>query len=223
MQKLPRRIEWREGMSTVELALIFPVVLMTVLLLVGILYYFARGAYLQAVVDDALKKSVAIVSHPEANFETGALNSEQLDREFLFAKTIGVFSNPMKNKSALTRQKLDAYLSQRLNAYTSILNPKSDLVIQVTVKQFVLFKKIRIEIYDKEDTAFSKFYTYFAQKSPPPMASGEIMISDAPEMIRNVDYASDSLGETAVIKSLSATLEKVRVVIMNFIENPTGE
>lgn len=211
------------GMSTVEMTMVFPVVLMLVLVLMGLLYYFARGAYLQAVVDDALKHSAAIVSQPTVDFESGTLSAEALHQSFLFAKTIAVFSSPLDNPEDQTREKLDAYVTQKLGFYQSVLNPKANLRVEVTSKQFVFFKKVRVEIFDEDDTLFSDFYGYFSQKSPPAIAAGETMIRDTPEMIRTVDYASEFAAKLKTVKNLSVQLEKARAVIMNFIENPTGE
>lgn len=213
----------RSGMSTVEMAMVFPVVLMLILVLMGLLYYFARGAYLQAVVDDALKHSATIVTQPTGQFESGELSAESLHQTFLFAKTMTALTSPLTSSNDLSRIKLDAYVTQKLGLYKSVLNPKANLSVVVTLKQFVFFKKVRIEIFDHEDTIFSIFYSYFGQKSPPPIAAGETMISDTPEMIRTVDYASEFAVKLKVVKTLSAELEKARVVMMNFIENPTGD
>jgi len=210
-------------MSTVELAMVFPVILMLILVLVGLLYYAARSAYLQAVVDDTLKHSATIIAQPMANFESGTLSAEALHKTFLFAKTIAVFSSPFDNAMDQPRIKLDAYIAKKLGFYKSSLNPKANLNVVITSKQLVFFKRVRIEIFDREDTLFSNFYQYFTRRSPPPVAAGEIMISDTPEMIRTVDYASEFAAKLKVVKTLSAQLEKARVVIMNFIENPTGE
>jgi hypothetical protein len=213
----------RSGLSTVEMAMVFPVVLMLILVLMGLLYFFARGAYLQAIVDDALKHSATIVAQPTGQFESGALSAESLHQSFLFAKTMVALTSPLNNPNDLTRIKLDAYVTQKLEFYKSALNPKANLSVVVTSKQFVFFKKVRIEIFDCEDSAFSKIYVYFSQQGPPPIAAGEIMIGDTPEMIRTVDYASEFAVKLKVVKTLSAQLEKARVVIMNFIENPTGD
>lgn len=210
------------GVSTVELALIFPVVLMMVMIMIALLYHFARASYLQTVVDDVLKHASAMSMSPNSTFGTGFVGTDDFQDTFLFEKTCQFFSNPILSENHQMSSALKAYLRNHLNEYQKTLDPLSENEVSITVEQFLLFKKVRIEIYGEDKSIFNRAFAFFLQKSPPPLAQGEIMLSDTPEMIRNLDFACSFIEETDEAKGMAEQLSKIKELILEFIRNPLG-
>jgi hypothetical protein len=210
------------GMVTVETAVVFPLLFALCLILIGLLFFFCRWLMLQSIVDDALKRAALASVHPASDFRTGALTTADLQCEFLFSKALTFFSDPF-SKHAELRQKLDAELATALKGYRQTVHRSGEVEVHIQTEQCFIFKRLRIELYDSRQNAFSNFYTYFGTVEPRPLATGEVLLKDTPEMIRTVDLASDLIDDTPVIQTYKNALGKVRETLLNFVEHPGGE
>ena len=218
--KIRRQIKWNtlvkegNGSFTVELALIFPVIIAGIVATLYILILLYQFAYLQT-----LANKVAYFAAAEYD----KLSLQILEERGTSAKGVsslywqlGIFDDT-KGKEAI----IESYVMEKLYR-PQLLKPQTQKV-ESSVYNYILYKKLRVRIIN--DYQLPVLYVnnlLRIKNSFSIVAEGEAVIKDNAEFLRNTDYIielMDSFEVTSKIKdSYKKTLESWRKSVSEVLE-----
>ncbi len=190
-----------QGSMTIELAIIFPVIiyaLITVFYLLLVLYQYAA---IQALVDrTAMNSGLAWaklngVGDPEGLLHEGEISINEV-KDSLYWR-LGIFDNGDAKAELITQ-----YLQEELENY-QLLTPKEG-VVNVKLNNYLLYQKITIQVKLRYQSPFPFINLMMGKKEADYqlIVRSEARVKDSSEMIRNIDLASDLLEEFEVTANL---------------------
>lgn len=198
-----KRITQETGSMTLELAIIFPMIICLLIVLIYSLLLYYQQAITRATVDQTVNQVSFIwgrLQEGEANtrlLQQGALLNT---REDLYWQ-MGVFDHKAEKKDLI-----EDYLKKELKK-KELLTPKST-DIEVSFHNYFIFQRIKITATLTYDPPFP-FIKYFLNGKL--QVSASALVKEPSEIIRNVDYAGDLLEEFQTTQKLKTEfLEKMK-------------
>ncbi|GAB6088025.1 TadE/TadG family type IV pilus assembly protein [Alkaliphilus crotonatoxidans] len=209
----------RRGSMTIELAIIFPVMiyaLITVFYILLILYEYAAVQSLadRTAMNGGLTWSrLGQSAESKSLLESGEVTLRQLKTPLYWR--LGIFSNNKTKKDIIKE-----YLQEELKEHR-LLTPK-EAVIDVDYKNYLFYQKLIIDIHIKYQPPFPFINQIMGSKGHQLTVRSEARVKDAPEIIRNIDFAGDLLEEFEVTSNLKEkyfdSIREVRDKVQNFFK-----
>lgn len=213
----------REGSFTVELALVFPIVMLGIVATIYILLFLYQYVFLQALVNKTASRgateygSILLAADVEENYlllEKGREEIEEGSGGLYWQLT--VFDNTDYRK-----QVLEGYIRQGLSTRQLLMPLKEN--IDVKLYDYIVYKKLRVRIVSEYQlpvlyvNRLLKIGNSFAIT-----AEAEAVLKDSADLIRNTDYIynlMDSFEGTSSIKnSYLKTIETWRRGLEDFFK-----
>ncbi|HAN10656.1 MAG TPA: hypothetical protein DCP90_08615 [Clostridiales bacterium] len=126
-----------KGSVTVELAIIFPIMIYILFLLIYIIILMYQEAYAKNVCDDAINKAGNWWTNTYKDYETGKVSIDNISHENVYANLYDMNEN---SKIQLVKE----YIYNRLNSNTILKPSKFDMGkdINIKVANFIIYKKL---------------------------------------------------------------------------------
>ncbi|HOQ01203.1 MAG TPA: pilus assembly protein [Acetivibrio clariflavus] len=207
----------KRGSTTVEAALIFPIVFLSIITLVYITIFLYEQAYLKSLADRAVERGAAIWKNPESDMYISLVKLEHFKDNDLYWK---VFDYKEESK----KKKVENYIGNSLKQYSIFQsgdkkNPKNNVDIQfdVEVKNYLVYKKLTVTVKKNIKLPVGNILNIFGLENTVSIqAKSEALINDPAEFIRNTDFAIDLVKR---IDNLTGNnLEKIIDKINNFLD-----
>lgn len=212
------------GSFTVELALIFPVVIFGIVVTLYVLLILYQYAFLQALANKAAFRAAAeygsfsvVGNHHEKNQQILEVGSETaiVAGQSLYWQ-LGIFDN-----TEVKKQLIEVFIKERINNY-QLLKPQEEM-LNVKIYDYIIYKKLRVQIISEYKLPVVTINNIFGFKNTITLrVEGEAVIKDCPELIRNADFLlnlMDRIDGTADIKeSYFKMLETWRNNISNVLK-----
>ncbi len=191
----------RRGSFTVELALVFPVVMIGIVATLYIILLLYQYAFLQALANRTAYRAAAeyaaigSIGGMEEDFKL--LNGERgaVVNKGLYWQ-LGIFDDN-EGKERI----IEAYAKEGFKGYQPLKLHNSS--VEASVSNYILYKNLKIRIV--AEYRLPVFYVNNAlglKSSFQIIAEGEAMIKDNAEIIRNTDYLIELMDRTEVTSSL---------------------
>ena len=171
-----------QGSFTVEAALIFPVILLTVFALIymGLLLY--EKAYIKSVAHRAADRGAAVWDNPAKDVMIGSVTKAELNMGGLYWQ---IWDTDVEEK----KQKIVGYVDKQLQLY-SILN--GDHEINVQVNNYVGYKTLVVNIKNEYKIPIARLLKPFGIEEYYTIhGRGKTGIHDPVELMRNIDFIGD--------------------------------
>lgn len=181
-----RFLNWRSdrGSFTVEAALVFSAVFLCILVLIYMCLLMYQQVYIQALADRAVQRGAAVWNNPEKDIEMGRVRKSDLSAGGLYWRFIDA-----KEEEKLDR--LEKYIEDRLSTY-GILNNVNQNPIHVKMKNYVLYKKLEVNIENKYKIPIGNLLKVFGLEEYFVVnVNAQAVISEPVEFIRNTDFILD--------------------------------
>ncbi len=213
-----QQITWKNrGSMTVELALIFPFIIVTILVAIHILIILYQYATLQSLVnhtgEEAAKVWGKIQSHQDITqlMKTGQVELKDLKTPLYWRLTL-------LDNTTIKEKKVEDYLKTRLKE-KSILGLKESKV-SVQYKDYIIHKEITVEVsvkykipipFVREVIDFKDGYTA--------KVTSKSRVKDSAELIRNVDFVLDTMNDFEITKNLKTQYNELLVLVKEKISD----
>ncbi len=177
-----RTKKYQKGSFTVEAALIFPIILLTLFALIYMAILLYEKAYITSVAHRAADRGSATWHNPAKDIMLGSVTKKELNAS-------GLYCQIWATDEDYKKQKIIQYTDKRVRLY-SILNGQHD--ISVKVNNHIVYKTLVVEIKSAykipianllKPFGIDAYYTSYAK--------GKAGIRDPVELIRNVDFIGD--------------------------------
>lgn len=194
----------REGSFTVELALVFPVVMLGIAATIYILLLLYQFVFIQALANKAAFRGAAEYGNllATASLEESYLLLEQ-GRKESGDSGILYWQLPMAGNSALKEEILESYLRESLKT-KQLLRPLEETV-EVRLKDYIVYKRLEVKIVSEYQLPVL-FVNKLLMMGDSFTVEAEAVASliDPPGLIRSTDYMyelMDSFEATSSIKN----------------------
>jgi hypothetical protein len=178
-----------KGSSIVEAAIIFPLIFLVIMAVIYISIIFYQRTYIRAAADLGAKRAASVFDNQRKDFATGAVKITDLGAGGLY-QGIYDFNEDEKIRKA----------EETIKSWTSGLSiiKSVEETVKVEPVNYIIYKKIRVDIEEKYHIPFGKFLSIFGMSEYFTIkASSEETVNSQAEFIRNVDFLIEVENELA--------------------------
>lgn len=190
----------QRGSMTIELAIIFPLVIMVMLVMIYIVLLYYQYTAIHALSNQAIMNSGLSLGklkngkNTEALIDEGKFNSSEINSPLYWR--IALWDNQQSQKEAI-----EGYMLNKLGKY-QILSPK-EVKIEVEIKNYLLYQKIILVVKARYEPPVPFISTILADSEGFHIRTrSETIVKDPTEVIRNIDFAEDLLSEYEITSDL---------------------
>jgi len=211
-------LKTKKGSTTVEAALIFPVIFLSIITLIYVSIFLYEKAYVKSLADRAAERGAAIWKNPESDMYISLVKLEHFKDNDPYWKLYD-------SKEKLKKKKIESYIGNSLNKY-SILQSRdkdapmntTDIEYNVEVKNYIVYKKLSVTVKKNFKLPIGNMLSIFGiENTVVIQAKSEALINDPADFIRNTDFAID-MGKR--IDGLTGNnIGKIRDKANSFLEN----
>jgi len=194
--ELKRKITQDTGSMTIELAIIFPMIICVMIVIFYSLMLYYQQVVTRSVVDETLNQVSLIWGRlREGESAQGLLQQGELSgtKEAIYWQ-MGVFDHKQEKK-----QLIEAHVREQLEK-SQLLTPKST-VVEISFSNYFIFQRVGITAALTYDPPFP-FIDYFIAGRL--RVTSTSLVKEQTEIIRNVDFAGDLLEEFQTTQKLKA-------------------
>lgn len=210
-----KKIENENGSYSIETAIIMTVVFTVIMFLIFMSYVMYEQVRINAIAQDAAERGAVIYAMKNKEMITGRINSDVFNDQNPYWRVFDVGSNVATNgRNGNERiNKIWNYVNLKLNAYKLDNNAYPGDAVEVSVKNYFLYKRVCVKIKVNYKVPFGGILGAFIQNPYPIEAYAEATVSEPSEFIRTVDIGSDLINGFG-----GETVEKYKGVIQRAID-----
>lgn len=172
----------QKGSSTVEAAIIFPVILLSIAAVMYICILLYQKAYIQSVVDMTVERGCATWNNPEKDTAIGSIDKMHLKSGGLYWRLF----DPKKPEKART---LKRYIQDKISAFNLL---GSSNKVDISIEDHVLYKKLIVRVDSEYRIPAGKALGIFGlNEYYKTSAESEGVVNEPVEFIRNTDFILD--------------------------------
>lgn len=223
MKKIYKRLSNNTGSMTVEASLIFPIILLTIVVVIYICILLYQHAYLKAVSNHVAQRGAACWSN--------------ISKMKINAKSFRLETGELKDSKELLKE--DLYLSnkeekiKRIKKYTIYKLKKNNILeseiskldvnceqnikdkIDIWIKDYIIYKELNVVIEDSYKIPLGESLKVFGLDDKYNIrVQAKSVIYRPTEFIRNVDFIGDTLKEYEVpskyIEEFKKTIDEIK-------------
>lgn len=214
-----RKLKNQNGLLTVELAILTPVIIF----IIFFIFHFGYALYYQTAVQGAshhvLQRIAAVWSNNDRDLETGALivvgNSDRRDN----IAFLDLYSDLFRTGSEDRLKAYKNYLNQKL-VEIPFADANAKYQVDLKMKDFVVYKSLIMIVTYETPTPFSPLMYMFGNDGNVKFTfEQEAVIEDPAEMIRNVEYAKELINKIELINNFLKEASDFKDTIIQFIDD----
>lgn len=180
------------GSTTIEAALIFPLIFLSIIALIYVSIFLYEQAYIKSLADRAAERGAAIWKNPKSDMTISLVKLEHFKENDPYWK---IYDSQKK----LKEEKIEQYLRASLKEY-SILQSRdkkapmntTDIEFSAKLKNYIVYKKLVVTIEKKFKLPIGDALTVFGiDNTVVIQAKTEALINEPAEFVRNTDFAID--------------------------------
>ncbi|AEV68358.1 TadE/TadG family type IV pilus assembly protein [Acetivibrio clariflavus] len=207
----------KKGSTTVEAALIIPIIFLSIITLIYVSIFLYEQAYIKSLADRAAERGAAIWKNPESDMYISLVKLEHFKDNDPYWKVIDY-----KEKSK--KEKVENYIKNSLKQYSILQSGDkkvpmntTDIQFDVEVKNYLVYKKLTVTVKKNFKLPIGNILSIFGIGNTVSIqAKSEALINDPSEFIRNTDFAID-MGKR--IDNLTGNnFEKIKDKVNNFLD-----
>lgn len=210
-------LESKKGSTTIEAALIFPIIFLSIIALIFVCIFLYEQAYMKSLADRAAERGAAIWKNPQSDMTISLVKLEHFKDNDPYWRIYDT------NKSK-KEEKIEQYLKKSLSQY-SILQSRdkdapmntTDIEFSANLKNYIVYKKLVVTVKKKFKLPIGNILNVFGIDNTITIyAESETVINEPAEFIRNADFAID-MGKR--IDALTGNnIEKIRDKVTSFLD-----
>ncbi|NLL06230.1 MAG: pilus assembly protein [Clostridiaceae bacterium] len=211
-----------KGSTTIEAALIFPVIFLTIVSLVYVSVFLYEKAYIKSIANRAVERGAAIWKNPETDMYISLVKPGDFKNNDPYWRLIDL------NKTA-KEEKVENYIKKHLDEY-SILRSRdkkgpmntTDIEFSAELKNYLVYKKLIVTVDKKFELPLGNGLAFLGINNTVKIsAKSEAIVNEPAEFIRSTDLAID-MGKR--IDALTGNhLEKTMDKVNKFIDDIKGK
>lgn len=207
-----------KGSTTVEAALIFPFIFLSIIALIYVCIFLYEQAYVKSLADRAAERGAAIWKNPSSDMSISLVKLEHFKENDPYWRIYDNNENPKEKK-------VEQYLKNSLNEY-SILQSRdkearmntTDIEFSADLKNYVVYKKLVVNVKKKFKLPIGNALSIFGIDNTVVIeAQSEALINEPAEFIRNTDFAID-MGKR-IDAATGNNFEKIRDKALKLIND----
>jgi len=180
------------GSTTIEAALIFPLIFLSIIALIYVSIFLYEQAYIKSLADRAAERGAAIWKNPKSDMTISLVKLEHF-------KENDPYWRVSDSQEKLKEEKVEQYLRNSLKEY-SILQSRdkkapmntTDIEFSAKLKNYIVYKKLVVTVEKKFKLPIGDALTVFGiDNTVVIQANSEALINEPAEFIRNTDFAID--------------------------------
>jgi len=180
------------GSTTIEAALIFPLIFLSIIALIYVSIFLYEQAYIKSLADRAAERGAAIWKNPKSDMTISLVKLEHF-------KENDPYWRVSDSQEKLKEEKVEQYLRNSLKEY-SILQSRdkkapmntTDIEFSAKLKNYIVYKKLVVTVEKKFKLPIEDALTVFGiDNTVVIQANSEALINEPAEFIRNTDFAID--------------------------------
>ena len=197
-----KKLKESKGFVALETSIVFFVSFLVVLMLFSMVHIMYEQVRLNSLARDAASRGAVIYSVLSKDMDTGRIGNEVYE-------TGNVYWRLFNSGKAERTARINDYLERKLNKNIASTEKYSDDVINVTVKDYYIYKRIRVDIETQYKAPLGSVMRLFGLDYPYTIrASAEAAVSEPAEMIRNVDFVVDVLEKSKAVRNFEEKWSK---------------
>lgn len=201
-----------KGSTTIEAALIFPVIFLTIITLIYVSVFLYEQAYVKSLADRAAERGAAIWKNPESDMYISLVKLGDFKYNDPYWRLIDL------NKSS-KEKKIGEYIKKSLDEY-SILRSRdkegpmntTDIEFSAEVKNYIVYKKLTVTVDKKFKLPVGNGLAFLGIDNTIKIsAKSEALVNEPAEFIRSTDLAIDMGKRVDALTGnhLEKTMDKV--------------
>ncbi len=202
-----------KGSTTIEAALIFPVIFLTIIALIYVSVFLYEQAYLKSLADRAAERGAAIWKNPESDMYISLVNLIDFKYNDPYWRLFDL------NKDS-KEEKIEEYIKKSLDEY-SILRSKKDqkspmntteIDFSAEVKNYIVYKKLIVTVDKKFKLPLGNGLAFLGIDNTIKISvKSEALVNEPAEFIRSTDLAIDMSKRIDALTGnhLEKTMDKV--------------
>lgn len=204
MKKLLKR---EEGYFTVEVTLVFTVILFAIMLIIFVGVVLYQQVNLQSVVDKTASRGAIMYSSGTLNMDTEIKDFKECNPYRYF------FNGSYKNQA---QEKIEENLVQNIGFYNVYKSQNENT--KVEIKDNIISRKITVSASKEYKFPIISAANTFGVKSPFNIeVSAESEVNDPAEFIRNTDLCTDAIKATPSGQKFITKASEIKDKIQEFI------
>lgn len=201
-----------KGSTTIEAALIFPIIFLTIITLIYVSIFLYEQAYVKSLADRAAERGAAIWKNPESDMYISLVKLGDFKYNDPYWRLIDL------NKSS-KEKKIGEYIKRSLDEY-SILRSRdkegpmntTDIAFSAQVKNYIVYKKLTVTVDKKFKLPLGNGLAFLGIDNTIKIsAKSEALVNEPAEFIRSTDLAIDMGKRVDALTGnhLEKTMDKV--------------
>lgn len=172
-----------KGSLTVEASLIFPIVILAIAIVIFIAFLLYQYIYIDASLNLAAERGVALRQNINADISTGRVSSEAyLDKPLYYSPF-----------SVEKRSKIESYLLDKTNLFNMLTPSRSN--IDVASTNYILYQSLVIKMDENYRLPAGRIFELIGlNEGINRVTRAEVTVNEPEELIRNIDLIQQILG-----------------------------
>ena len=174
--------KWKneKGAMTIEASIVFTTVLLVVLMLITITHILYEQVRINALAQSAAERGAAVYAVATQDMKYGIIGNEYYTDENVYWR---LFNSGKQSRI----KRVEDFALKGLNQYKADNTKYDNSAVNVTLKDYYIYKRIEVEINIKYKAPFGSFLKLFMEYPYPIHAKGVAAVSEPAEMIRTED------------------------------------
>lgn len=181
-----------KGSTTIEAALIVPVIFLSIIALIYVSIFLYEQAYVKSLSDRAAQRGAAIWKNPKSDMYLGFVRLSDFEENDPYWRLFDT------NKST-KEEKIEQYIKESLKTYSILQSRDKDVPMNTTdiefsaqVKNYIVYKKLIVTVNKKFKLPIGSALNIFGMDNTFVISSkSEALIHEPAEFIRSTDFTID--------------------------------
>lgn len=206
----------RKGSTTVEAAMIFPIIFFIVIALIYVSIFLYEQAFLKSLADRAAEKGVNMWNSG-SDMYIGLVQPKDFEEIDPYWRLIDLEKNTKEDN-------IETYIKEELEKYSIIKSKDSkvrnttEIEVNANVKNYVIYKKLTVDISKKIKLPIgNKLSDFGIDNTITISVCSEAIVNEPAEFIRSTDFAIDITKR--IDNATGNNVQKVMDKVNGFISN----